>query len=121
MTEKLHIVGIGMMTAIGDCAAQTYTSFRAGISGYRESPVHNKSSRPMVMATLQDEYLPALSDEITPAPWLTTRIRRTIRLAAPALAECVQSIEARIPCGSMPLFLSLPGRTDGAPSAEGSS
>jgi 3-oxoacyl-[acyl-carrier-protein] synthase-1 len=119
VTEKLHIVGIGMMTAIGDCAAQTYTSFRAGISGYQESPVHNKSSRPMVMATLQDEYLPALSDEITPAPWLTTRIRRTIRLAAPALLECIQPIQARVPCESMPLYLSLPSRLDGTPSVEG--
>lgn len=108
------ICGIGMMTPAGDCAAQTATSVRAGISRYQESSVYNKKFLPMTMALLPEENLPPLHEDLeTVTPGLTSRQRRMLRLAEPALKESLESL----PKGKkIPLLLagpeSLPDQAD---------
>jgi len=99
------IVGIGMMTAVGDCAAQTAASVRAGISRYRESSIYNRRFQPMTMALLPEEALPPLNEELAKTPGLTSRQIRMLRLAEPALKEAVRPIPS---IEQVPLFLAAP-------------
>lgn len=99
------ICGIGMMTAVGDSAAQTATSVRAGISRYQESAVYNKRFEPMTLALLPEDNLPPLNEELAAQPGLTSRQQRMLRLAAPALQEALQAYPLADP---IPLFLAGP-------------
>ena len=99
------ICGIGMVTAVGGCAAQTASSVRAGISGYQESSICNKRFEPMTLALVPEEVLPPMAEELTGAAGLTTRQVRMLRLADPALQEAL----TLLPAGpSPPLFLAVP-------------
>jgi 3-oxoacyl-[acyl-carrier-protein] synthase-1 len=99
------ICGIGMLTAVGGCAAQTAASVRAGINGYQESSICNKRFEPMTLAIVPEEVLPPLAEELTGAAGLTARQARMLRLAGPALEEAL----APLPRGpSPPLFLAVP-------------
>lgn len=102
MSTPAVITGMGMMTPIGDCAAQTASSVRAGICRYRESSIMNRRFRPMTLALLPDEALPALAEGLADRG-LTTRQARMLRLAGPALREACESLEERVP-----LFLATP-------------
>ncbi len=99
------IVGIGMMTPVGDCAAQTAASVRAGISRYQESSIYNKRFEPMTLALMPEDTLPPLDDRLAALPGLTSRQIRKLRLAAPALQEALQNYNSDTP---LPLFLAGP-------------
>ena len=109
------ILGIGMMTAVGVGAAQTAASVRAGIARLAESSIHNRRFDPMVMATLPDEELPPLEESLDRIPGLTSRQRRMLRLAGPALKEAVADVGS---VADVPLLLAvpeaMPGRSDPA-------
>ena len=107
------ICGTGMMTAVGDSAAQTATSVRAGLSRYAESSVHNKRFGPMTLALLPEESLPPLGDQLQQVPGLTARHIRMLRLAELPLKEVaglVRSLE------QAPLFLATYEPSTDAPS-----
>lgn len=99
------LCGLGMMTPVGDCAAQTATSVRAGISRYRESPIYNRSFNPMTLALLPEKALPPLDDILARMPGVTSRQARMLRLAAPALRETLQLLGDG---EGLPLFLAGP-------------
>lgn len=101
-TPGAWIAGIGMMTAVGDCAAQTAASVRAGISRYRESSVYNRNFDPMTLALLPEEALPPLAEILEKVPGLTSRKLRMLRLATPAFKEATQPVLSGTP---PPLFL----------------
>ena len=111
--QSLWVCGIGMMTAVGDHAAQTAASVRAGISRYSESSVYNKRFVPMTMALLPEENLPPLNEELeNTTPGLTSRQRRMLRLAEPALKEALEPL----PRGKkIPLFLAVPEKLPDQP------
>lgn len=110
------ICAVGLLTPVGGCAAQTAASVRAGISGFRESPVHNKHFRPMTLALVPDDALPPLAEPLE-AAGLTARQARMLRLAGPALAEALESLP---PDSSRPpLFLALPEAEAGRSSPAG--
>jgi 3-oxoacyl-[acyl-carrier-protein] synthase-1 len=106
--------GIGMVTPVGGCTAQTAASVRAGISRYQESPVHNKRFQPMTMALVPDADLPPLAEPLAAAPGLTARQARMLRLAQPAIEEALQALPPGPP---PPLFLALPETPPGRPPA----
>lgn len=113
--QSLWICGIGMMTPVGDCTAQTTASVRAGISRYAESSVYNKRFLPMTMALLPEENLPPLHEELENAtPGLTSRQRRMLRLATPALQEALESLPPA-PGRKVPLFLATPEKLPDQP------
>lgn len=100
-----HVQGIGMMTPIGDCAAQTASSFRTGICRFKESSIYNKRFQPMRLALLPEDALPPLAAPLQAAAGLTSRRARMLRLATPALAEALAGLDPAI---RPALFLSVP-------------
>jgi 3-oxoacyl-[acyl-carrier-protein] synthase-1 len=105
--ECAWVCGVGMMTAVGDSAAQTATSVRAGISRYEESSIYNKRFLPMTMALLPEENLPPLHEELESlTPGLTSRQRRMLRLTGPALNEAIASLAST--AKPVPLLLATP-------------
>ena len=104
-----------MMTPIGDCAAQTATSARAGICRFQQSSVHNKRFRPMTLALLPDDALPPLAGEAEAAAGLTARQRRMLRLAGPALREAIATAGgAGDAVAGLPLMQDRAGNGSGA-------
>ena len=99
------ICGIGMVTPVGGCAAQTAASVRADISAYAESPVHNKWFEPMIMALVPDDVLPPLADTVAALAGLTGRQARMLRLAHLALDEALADLPPGAP---VPLCLAVP-------------
>lgn len=106
--ESAWICGIGMVTPVGDSAAQTVTSVRAGISGYAVSPVHNKGFLPMTLSLVPEDVLPPLRDELLDHPRLSSRQVRMLRLAHPALLEAVAALPEHHLQRNLPLFLAGP-------------
>lgn len=105
MTDTISIVGIGMMTPVGDSAAMTATSVQAGISAYEASSVYNKRFQPMTLALTPEAALPPLHEELEQVPRLTSRQRRMLRLADKAIAEALAASKSPI---APPLLLAGP-------------
>jgi len=103
--HEAWVVGVGMMTPVGDSAAQTATSIRAGISRYQESAIHNRELQPMTMALLPEDSLPVLNGALTSAGTMTIRRSRMLRLAGAALREAVHEKSS---LADAPIFLALP-------------
>jgi len=98
------LTGIGIVTAVGDCTAQTASSVRAGISRYKESNIGNKSAKPMTLALCQDKVLPPLHKDLIEKN-ITARHIRMLRLAHKAVAEATSEHQFTKP---IPLLLAGP-------------
>lgn len=105
MPETVTIVGVGMMTAVGLSASETAASVRAGLAMFTETPIHDQSYEPVTMAEVPQDALPPLEPGLA-AAGLTAREIRMVRLAAPALVECLEPLAGhdRRP----PVILALP-------------
>ncbi|HEX2956694.1 MAG TPA: hypothetical protein VHO70_07675 [Chitinispirillaceae bacterium] len=104
--QTIHIVGIGMMTPLGDSATMTAAAVRAGTSALDSSSIMNKRFEPMTMALVPEEALPPLNDKLKETPGLTSRQIRMLRLSRKPLTEALGTL---LPKGiSVPLFLSVP-------------
>ena len=112
MSDTISIVGVGMMTPVGDSAAMTSVSVQAGISAYQASSIYNKRFQPMTMALTPEDALPPLHDELEKVPGLTSRQRRMLRLADKAIAEALTASKSPI---SPPLFLAGPEQIPDCP------
>ena len=112
MPDTISIVGIGMMTPVGDSAAMTSVSVQAGISAYQASSIYNKRFQPMTMALTPEDALPPLHEELEKVPRLTSRQRRMLRLADKAIAEALAVSKSPI---SPPLFLAGPEKIPDCP------
>ncbi|MFK8017520.1 MAG: hypothetical protein AB8G17_19005 [Gammaproteobacteria bacterium] len=102
---RAYITGMGLITPVGLNTDQSCAAIRAGVSAYDESEIHNKRFEPMTMALLPDDALPPVAKALQNVPGLTSRRRRMLRLAAPALEELSGSFDASTP---LPLFLGGP-------------
>jgi 3-oxoacyl-[acyl-carrier-protein] synthase-1 len=109
-----EILRAGMITSVGIGARQTFTSVRARLARFAESPFHDRRFEPFVMAIVPEDHLPA------PAPTLkqgarTARHARMVRLAASALIEALEGVPSS---SRIPLLLGapepLPGRANPA-------
>ena len=100
------IAGLGMITPIGGCAAQTMTSFRGGISGYAESSILNRRFSPVTMALVPEDALPPLEPQLAVTPGLPSRITRMVRLAAAAFEDLAGPDAGQ--AKGLPLFVALP-------------
>jgi 3-oxoacyl-[acyl-carrier-protein] synthase I len=112
MAGTISIVGVGMMTPVGDSAAMTATSVQAGISAYMSSSIYNKRFQPMTLALTPEDALPPLHEELNKVAGLTSRQRRMLRLADKALAEALSAAPGSI---TPPLLLAGPEETPGCP------
>ncbi len=99
------IQGVGAVSPVGLGAAQTAVSVRAGVARFEESSVHDQRFEPFTMALVPEEYLEALIPELEAKTGLTSRQRRMLRLAGPALREALDGHEQT---SEIPLFLGTP-------------
>ncbi len=100
-----QVLRTGMVTAVGMGAAQTFTSIQAGVAAFANSSVCDASFQPIVMALLPEDALPEPVGDTT---GLTSRERRLLRLATPALQEVLADLEAAGLAERTPLFLATP-------------
>lgn len=99
----------GLVTSVGLGAPQTFSSVRAGLSGFRESAICNGRFEPHVLALLPDEVLPPPAPALV-AAGLTSRQGRLLRLAALAAAEALAGLGEGGAAARIPLFLATPER-----------
>src|SRR5947207_9740700 len=81
MSIRLAILGVGTVTAVGWTAAQTCAAARAALTGFRESGFfHHRPLVAPVIGAAAPFTEPAQHDSF---------FERLVRLAVPALAECL--------------------------------
>ena len=80
------IDGIGALCSVGLGIRQVYASVKAGIGRIAESPVFDRSFEPIRMSLVPEDVLDSLPPAVESQP-LTSRYRRMIQLASPALRE----------------------------------
>jgi 3-oxoacyl-[acyl-carrier-protein] synthase-1 len=94
-TDSVVIASVGMVTAIGLSAAETAASVRSGTARFIETSIRDKRLEPFTLAEVPDDGLAKLADGLGELPGLTARERRMLRLATPALRECLAPIADR--------------------------
>jgi 3-oxoacyl-[acyl-carrier-protein] synthase-1 len=100
------VAGIGVVTAVGLSAAETAASVRARMTRFSQTAIRDRRFEPVTLAVLPDDALPPLAEEVAGRHGLTSRMRRMLRLATPALGEVVAAIPSHAPRPG--LILSLP-------------
>lgn len=108
------LCGVGIVSAAGGTALQTATTVRAGLNRYAPRSVTGGGD-PVIMALLPDEWLPPLHPQLA-VPSTPDREARLLRLAGPALAECLSNLQGTRPPA---LFLALPEPPPGLPPVAG--
>src|ERR671918_350891 len=94
--EEVVVVGVGMISAVGLSAAETAASVRAGTARFTETSILDHRFEPFVLGEVPEDGLPELADGLG-AAGLTAREARMLRLATPALKECVKTLPAGEP------------------------
>lgn len=94
------------MTAVGLSASETAASVRAATMRFNESSIRDHRFEPFTLAEVVEEGLPDVEDSVAAETGLTSREMRMLRLAAPALSECLAPLKSsrQVPG----LMLSLP-------------
>jgi 3-oxoacyl-[acyl-carrier-protein] synthase I len=105
MSAELLAVGLGMITPVGLSAPEVAASVRAGSMRHTESPIMDRQFRPVVLAEVPEDGLPELHAGLQ-AGGLTGREARLLRLAEPALRECLAALPAN--AKPPPLMVALP-------------
>lgn len=109
--EYVVVARVGMFTPIGHNTEMTTASVNAGINMYRESPFRNKKLKPIKAALIPDGALPELHEDIA-ASTQSYHHRQLIKIADPAIRECVKDFSLGVP---LPLFLGCPEAIPGSP------
>jgi 3-oxoacyl-[acyl-carrier-protein] synthase I len=105
MTSKIYLAATGMFTPVGFNTQSTNAAIMAGMSAYEDSNHHNKNFNPMRMALIPEDALPPLNPELVSLGGLTSRQRRILRIATPAIQEVINDVPLKEPPA---LFLALP-------------
>lgn len=111
-SKTISLIGIGMMTPLGDNAKMTAAAVRAGISAFSVSSIYNKYFMPMTLALIPEEAIPSFSTEINCSPNFTESNMRMLQLSQKPLAEALSNLPIEI---KVPLFLALPEEISGFP------
>lgn len=106
------IAQTGALCPIGRGIDQIDASVRTGLARFRESPVHDRRFEPVRLSLIPEDQLAPLAPELE-TQGFTSRQRRMLRLAAPALLEAL----AGLPPGEPPpaAFIGLPEPRINAP------
>ncbi len=109
--RAVTLASVGVATPVGLSIEHTAAAFRAGLSALKQSAVLNRKLRPMTMALVPEEHVPAICTSVaTGAPELTARQARVLRLAHLGL-EDLQSRGADLE--GVPLILAVPEQLPG--------
>jgi len=105
MADAVALVGAGMVSAVGLSAPEVAASIRAGTMRMAESALLDGHRQPFVLAEVPEAGLAPLHPGIAGcAP--ESRDARLLRLAGPALCECLRHLPAGAP--PPPLVVALP-------------
>jgi 3-oxoacyl-[acyl-carrier-protein] synthase-1 len=103
---RVVVVHAGMLTAVGLSPVETAASVRANMMRFEEVDWLDRGFEPFTLATVPDEALPSLAEPLETEAGVTTREARLLRLAAPALAQCLDPVGGWP--GPVPLIVALP-------------
>jgi 3-oxoacyl-[acyl-carrier-protein] synthase-1 len=106
------VAAVGMTTPVGLDGPSTAASVRAGVPRFAESGILDEHYEPFVVSAVPDSLLPPADDEDD----LSTRARRMLRLALPALRQVAG---AGADADRLPLLLALPETPPGHETAVG--
>ncbi|EYF02871.1 hypothetical protein [Chondromyces apiculatus] len=98
------IVRVGMVSPVGLSAEVTAAAVQAGIARFQAGSILDRRFNPLVMALVATPDLPPLIPEVDAVLGLTSRQMRMLRLAGPALQECLDGL----PPTPLPLLLAGP-------------
>jgi 3-oxoacyl-[acyl-carrier-protein] synthase-1 len=101
----MALFGLGMMSAVGLSAPEVAASARSATTRFTQTGILDKHFEPVTLAEVPEDGLPPLNEKLE-AAGLTSREVRLLRLADPALRECLASLPAG--AAPPPLLLSLP-------------
>lgn len=104
-TGEMLVAGVGMISAVGLSAPEVAASVRAGTMRLAETPIRDRRFQAFTLAEVPEDALPPLHEELRTAG-LTSREARMLRLAEPALRECLAALPAG--AASPPLIIALP-------------
>lgn len=104
LPAQARIVRAGAITSVGYCVPQIWAAVRAGISRASLPGPVDSHMDPIRMSSVDEADLEPLLPE-NQVIGLTSRQRRMVRLAAPALREATQGLA---PAVAPPLYLALP-------------
>ncbi len=103
--HKAYIMGVGMVTPVGDNAKITASSVRAGINRFSASPVYNKDANFMKMALVPNDAIPPIDYRLQAKDELSSNQRRMLRMAQPAVQEAMKNYPKD---NTIPLFVAVP-------------
>jgi 3-oxoacyl-[acyl-carrier-protein] synthase I len=103
--SNVVVVGTGMVSAVGLSAPEVAASVRSGTAIFNETAIMDKRFEPFVLAEVPEDGLPPLHGDLE-GRGLTSREARMLRLAEPALRECLAALPPR--AALPPLILALP-------------
>ena len=105
------IVGVGMTTPVGLTGPETAAAVRAGLALFAPSAVRDQRLEPITLATVPDDGLAGLADGVAPtppAPEMTAREARLLRLATQPLRECLALLPAHEATTKPGMVVALP-------------
>ncbi len=108
LSQAVEIIAMGMITPVGANAEMTAAAIRSNISSYQESEILNRKLNPMILARVPCDALPELDEELA-LQGLSSRQKRMLRLATPAMQQLEEKLTKPVPlmlCGPE----KLPGR-----------
>jgi 3-oxoacyl-[acyl-carrier-protein] synthase I len=111
--EEVVVGGAGLLTAVGLSAPETAGSVESGVMRFEEIDWLDRGFEPFTLATVAEENLPPLAEALQAESGLTTRETRLLRLAAPALAECLEPLAQR--SGLLSVIMALPDAAGSVP------
>lgn len=106
----LYISATGLMTSIGNKAEQVFAATRAGISRFAAANYHTADHQNIVMASVPDDALPPLSDDLNLGGKLSFRDKRLLRMSLSAAHAAVSNA---MPTDPVPIILSAPEHYSG--------
>lgn len=106
----VYIADTGIITAIGEKTDQVYAAARAGISGYKAASYFTKDRQNMMLASVPDGALPALSDRLNLSGKRSFRDKRLLRMSLVAAIDAMKSYTETDP---VPLIFSAPENYSG--------
>ena len=103
-SERIFVVGTGIVNPLGQDAITVARFLSAGISAVQETEALNKRLRAIKMARVPEQILAALNPQLASMA-LPSRQERMLRLAGPALKQLASLVQQHMP---LPIVLALP-------------
>lgn len=102
---KVYVAGIGMITPVGENAATTAVSVKAGIGRLEVSEYYSKNGKPFTMALVPEEALPEITYKLNSEKGTTLQMGVMLMTTDIAIKEVMQFYPGDKP---IPLFYSGP-------------